>query len=220
MPRPRSKEIRENPRQSVVHHRSLGWDQPNVTSKFSQTPHQNSAKRHIKIPPNATSKLRQTSHQNRLKHWYSDKNAYLCNRVIIHYLKHPTHMTTTTQINSKRLDYLLALFGMSKEDLLSSLNKDRKRPFSIEDIYGDEIKISLLKQIDKIFHKGIPFYLDFSPIDTSQKTKVFFRKSRFQSILTMEDKRIVDSYESLKVLLDSYRTLTDTLSTDYKFYKS
>ena len=50
-------------------------------------------------------------------------------------------MTTTTQINSKRLDYLLALFGMSKEDLLSSLNKDRKRPFSIEDIYGDEIKI-------------------------------------------------------------------------------
>lgn len=129
-------------------------------------------------------------------------------------------MTTTTQINSKRLDYLLALFGMSKEDLLSSLNKDRKRPFSIEDIYGDEIKISLLKQIDKIFHKGIPFYLDFSPIDTNQKTKVFFRKSRFQSILTMEDKRIVDSYESLKVLLDSYRTLTDTLSTDYKFYKS
>ena len=127
---------------------------------------------------------------------------------------------TTTQFNKERLDYLLALFSMSKDELLSSLNEGRKKPIALEDIYGEEIKISLLKKIDVIFHKGLSFYLDFTPIDLNQKTKVFFRKSRFQSVLSMEDKRLVDSFESLKSLLDGYRTLTDTLSGEYKLHNS
>lgn len=126
----------------------------------------------------------------------------------------------TTQFNKERLDYLLALFSMSKDELLSSLNEGRKKLVSINDIYGDEIKISLLKRIDDIFHKGLPFYLDFSPLDLNQKTKVFFRKSRFQSSLSIEDKRLVDSFESLKSLLDSYRTLTDTLTLEYQLHNT
>lgn len=127
---------------------------------------------------------------------------------------------TTTQFNKERLDYLLALFSMSKDELLSSLNEGRKKPISLDDIYGKEIKISLLKKIDEIFHKGMSFYLDFTPIDLNQKTKVLFRKSRFQSVLSMEDKRLVDSFESLKSLLDGYRTLTDTLSSEYHLHNS
>lgn len=126
----------------------------------------------------------------------------------------------TTQFNKARLDYLLALFSMSKETLLSTLNDGRKKLISIDDIYGDEIKLSLLKRIDEIFHKGLSFYLDFSPINLNHKSKVFFRKSRFQSPLSIEDKRLVDSFESLKSLLDGYRTLTDTLSIDYQYHSS
>lgn len=127
---------------------------------------------------------------------------------------------TTTQFNKERLDYLLALFSMSKDELLSSLNEGRKKLIALEDIYGEEIKISLLKKIDEIFHKGLSFYLDFTPIDQNQTTKVFFRKSRFQSVLSMEDKRLVDSFESLKSLLDGYRTLTDSLSSEYHLHNS
>ena len=127
---------------------------------------------------------------------------------------------TTTQFNRERLDYLLALFSMSKEELLSMLNEGRKKPIALNDIFGEEIKISLLKKIDEIFHKGISFYLDFTPIDFNQKTKVFFRKSRFQSVLSIEDKRLVDSFESLKSLLDGYRALTDSLTSEYQFHKS
>lgn len=127
---------------------------------------------------------------------------------------------TTTQFNKERLDYLLALFSMSKGDLLSTLNEGRKKLISIDDIYGDEIKISLLKKIDEVFHKGLPFYLDFSPIEINQKSKVFFRKSRFQSVLSIEDKRLVDSFESLKSLLDGYRTLTDTITSEYPLHGS
>lgn len=127
---------------------------------------------------------------------------------------------TTTQFNIERLDYLLALFGMSKDELLSSLNEGRKKPISLDDIFGKDIKISLLRKIDEIFHKGLSFYLDFTPIDINKKTKVFFRKSRFQSVLSMEDKRVVDSFESLKSLLDGYRALTDTLICEYELHKS
>lgn len=104
--------------------------------------------------------------------------------------------------------------------MLSSLNEGRKKLVSINDIYCEEIKISLLKRIDEIFHKGLSFYLDFSPIEFNQRTKVFFRKSRFQSVLSIEDKRIVDSFESLKSLLDGYRTLTDTLTLEYQLHNT
>lgn len=127
---------------------------------------------------------------------------------------------TTTQFNIERLNYLLALFGMSKDELLSSLNEGRKKLISLDDVFGEEIKISLLKKIDEIFHKGLSFYLDFTPIDINKKTKVFFRKSRFQSVLSMEDKRVVDSFESLKSLLDGYRALTDTLTCEYELHNS
>ena len=42
------------------------------------------------------------------------------------------------------------LYGMSKEQLLSYLNEGRKRAFTLEDVSGDEIKVSLLKKIDDI----------------------------------------------------------------------
>ncbi len=121
----------------------------------------------------------------------------------------------TTEFNIDRLNYLLMLYGMSKEQLLSRLNEDRKRPFTIDDISGNEIRVSLLKKIDDIFKKGLMFYLDFSPTGIDQKTKVLFRKKKFQSELSFEDKRIVDSFESLKSLLDGYRALTDTTNTEY-----
>lgn len=126
----------------------------------------------------------------------------------------------TTEFNKERLDYLLLLFGMSKDDLLAILNEERKKPITLEDIYGNEIKISLLKKIDEVFHKGLAFYLDFTPMDLNQTSKVFFRKSRFHSVLTIEDKRLVDSFESLKSLLDGYRVLTDTLTSVYPWHNS
>ena len=86
-------------------------------------------------------------------------------------------MTTTTQFNKERLNYLLALFGMSKEELLSCLNEGRKKLITPQEIDGEEIKVSLLKKIDEIFHKGLPFYLDFTPIEMNQTEKVFFRKT-------------------------------------------
>lgn len=121
----------------------------------------------------------------------------------------------TTEFNTERLDYLLRLYDMSKDELLLFLNEDRKKPLTFDDISDSEIKVSVLKKIDEIFKKGLPFYLDFNRIEADAKEKVFFRKKRFHNVLTLEDKRIVDSFESLKSLLDSYRILTDTTNAEY-----
>lgn len=106
---------------------------------------------------------------------------------------------------------------MSKNQLLAQLNEGRIKLLSWEDINGPEIKISVLKRIDEVFHKGLSYYLDFSPLHIDPNSKVLFRKKRFHSSLTIEDKRIVDSFESLKTLLDGYRVLTETDSKEYEF---
>ena len=100
-------------------------------------------------------------------------------------------LSTTTEFNIKKLDYLLTLFGMSRNELLSILNENRKKLFTIEDITGDVIKLTVLKKIDEVFKKGLEFYLDFSPINLNKTSKVFFRKKSFHSELSIEDKRIV-----------------------------
>lgn len=120
-----------------------------------------------------------------------------------------------TEFNIKRLDFLLELYSMSKYDLLSKLNEDRKKLLTLDDINGPEIKLSTLKKIDNIFKKGLPFYFDFSDLNISKTSKVFFRKNNFHSVLTFEDKRIVDSFESLKSLLDGYRVLSESSNNEY-----
>jgi Zn-dependent peptidase ImmA (M78 family) len=112
------------------------------------------------------------------------------------------------------------LYDMSKAELLTILNKDRKKALTDKDIEGPEIKVSLLKKIDEVFQKGLLFYLDFTDTDVNNQSKVFFRKKRFHSKLSIEDKRIVDSFESLKSLLDGYRALTDTANVAYPLRKT
>ena len=124
---------------------------------------------------------------------------------------------TTTEYNPQRLDYLLSLYGISKNQLLSQLNERRAKLLSLDDINGSEIKVSVLKRIDEIFHKGLSYYIDFSPLQIDRNSKVLFRKKRFHSNLTIEDKRIIDSFESLKTLLDGYRVLTETDCKEYQF---
>lgn len=68
------------------------------------------------------------------------------------------------EINKERIDYLLALYRMSEESLLSILNEGRKRKIQKDNILCNVIDLSLLKKVDKIFDKGLDFYRDFSPL--------------------------------------------------------
>ncbi|MDD4760157.1 MAG: ImmA/IrrE family metallo-endopeptidase [Bacteroidaceae bacterium] len=112
------------------------------------------------------------------------------------------------EINKERIDYLLALYKMSENDLLSLLNESRKRSLEMDQINGDMIDLSLLKRIDKIFGEGLSFYQDFSLLSQNASNSIFFRKSKFGAELNRESIRIVHRFENLKQALDAYNKLS------------
>jgi len=108
------------------------------------------------------------------------------------------------EYNKSRIYYLLALYGMSADTLLSMLNGGRKKLYTIDDISGPTIKKSLLIQIGKIFNKDIYFFIDFSDLRPQPSASIFFRKNDFAAELNMEARRVVCKYEDLKNTISSY----------------
>ena len=90
------------------------------------------------------------------------------------------------EINKKRLEYLLALYKMSVDDLLSLLNKGRKRITGAADISGDSIDLGVLKRIGEIFDKEVSFFQDYSKLSTNASSSIFFRKTSFGTELNLD----------------------------------
>lgn len=104
----------------------------------------------------------------------------------------------TIEYNISRLYYLLDMYKMSVDELLALLNEGRKTPIVRGDIEKEEIKVSLLKKIDKVFNKGISFYLDPRIPQKTTESSIFFRKEQFNSDLNLGSKKIVTHFEDFK----------------------
>lgn len=114
-----------------------------------------------------------------------------------------------TSVNINRLNHLLKLYGLSKDDLLRNLNKDRKREFSEKEIFGGNIKISTLKKIDELFKKGLSYYIDPKDLKASKEESIFFRKDKFNAELSFGAKQIVTHFEEEKIAFSSLSKLAD-----------
>ncbi len=115
--------------------------------------------------------------------------------------------------NISRLEYLLTLYKMTAEDLLLVVSKGLKQPLTKDDILSDEIKISHLKRIDKVFNKGLHYYLDPSEPEVSKDASIFFRKNKFGTELNMGAKKIVTQFEEFKISLSAISKLAE-INTD------
>ena len=111
--------------------------------------------------------------------------------------------------NISRLKYLLSLYRLSVEDFLVLISKGLKKPITKEEIFNKEIKLSHLKKIDKLFNKGLHFYLDPKAPKESKEASIFFRKQSFNSELSLGAKRIVNKFEELKISLSALAKLSD-----------
>jgi Zn-dependent peptidase ImmA (M78 family) len=114
---------------------------------------------------------------------------------------------TYTDININRLNHLLKLYKLTKEDLLRNLNKDRKKEFSEIEVFGNKIKISVLKKIDEIFKKGLSFYIDPKDLQESKEESIFFRKDKFNAELSFGAKLIVTHFEEEKIAFSALSKL-------------
>ena len=111
--------------------------------------------------------------------------------------------------NISRLNYLLKLYKMTVDDLLFIINKGLKKALSKNDIFSNEIKISHLKKIDKIFNKGLHFYLDPKSPETTKDASIFFRKEKFGTDINMATIKIVNKFEELKISLSTIAKLSE-----------
>lgn len=98
---------------------------------------------------------------------------------------------------------------MTAEDLLLTIGEGLKNPLTKSDILSNEINISHLKRIDKVFNKGLHFYLDPKSPEVSQDASIFFRKNKFGTDLNMGAKKVVNQFEEFKISLSAISKLAE-----------
>jgi len=111
--------------------------------------------------------------------------------------------------NISRLRYLLTLYKMSADELLMIINEGLKNLISEENIFSPEIELGHLKRIDKVFTKGLHFYLDPKSPEISKDASIFFRKHKFDLDLNIGAKKIVNQFEEFKISLSAIAKLAE-----------
>lgn len=98
---------------------------------------------------------------------------------------------------------------MTAEDLLLTISEGLKNPLTKNDILSNEINVSNLKRIDKVFNKGLHYYLDPKSPEVSQDASIFFRKNKFGTDLNIGAKKIVNQFEEFKISLSAISKLAE-----------
>lgn len=116
---------------------------------------------------------------------------------------------TSISVNINRLNHLLKLYKLSRKELLSNLNHGRKKVLSENEVFGNLIKISVLKKIDELFKKGLSYYVDPKDVKASTEESIFFRKDKFNAELSFGAKQIVTHFEEEKIAFSALSKLAD-----------
>lgn len=98
---------------------------------------------------------------------------------------------------------------MKVSDLLQIISEGLKNPITQEDLFSEQIKVSHLKRVDKVFNKGLHFYLDPKSPEISKEASIFFRKNEFGSDLNIGAKKIVNQFEEFKISLSALSKLAE-----------
>jgi Zn-dependent peptidase ImmA (M78 family) len=104
---------------------------------------------------------------------------------------------------------------MTAEELLSAISEGRKKSISKDEVFSEKIDPSILKRIDKIFNKGLHYYLDPKSPEPSKDASIFFRKTEFGTDLNFEARKIVNQFEDFKISLSALAKLAE-LNIDRK----
>lgn len=92
---------------------------------------------------------------------------------------------------------------------MKRLNVKRKNLLTETDIFNEEIKLSILKKIDSVFHKGLSYYIDPKEPSQSKEESIFFRKDHFNAKLNLGAKQIVTKFEEEKIAFSTLAKLSD-----------
>lgn len=116
---------------------------------------------------------------------------------------------TTISINIERINHLLKLYKLEEKEFLLLLSKGLKKKITAGEVFKSEINTSLLKKIDKIFGKGLNYYIDPKHLKDAKGESIFFRKDKFNADLNLSAKKIVNHFEEEKISLSALSKLSD-----------
>lgn len=74
---------------------------------------------------------------------------------------------------------------MSADQLPTLISEGLKVPLTKNDILSPQISVGHLKRIDKIFNKGLHFYLGPKSLKAKPEASIFFRKTKFGTELNI-----------------------------------
>jgi len=122
--------------------------------------------------------------------------------------------------NIARIRHLMKMYRLNVSDFLEKISEGLKNPITEEDVFGKVIHLSHLKRIDKLFEKGLHYYLDPKAPDASKEASVFFRKENFnQESLNIGAVKTVNAFEDLKHSLSAIAKLSEfTFDRKFKTY--
>jgi len=102
------------------------------------------------------------------------------------------------------------MYRLTVQEFLGLISNGLKKPITKEDVFSNDIELSHLKRIDKVFDKGLHYYIDPKSPETSKEASVFFRKERFATDdLNIGAVKIVNQFEELKLSLSGIAKLSD-----------
>ena len=112
--------------------------------------------------------------------------------------------------NISRLKQLIDMYRLSIPEFLELISKGLKTPITEEDVFSNEIKLSHLKRIDKLFEKGLHYYLNHQAPVNAKERSIFFRKRNFATEnLNIGATKIVNQFEDLKLSLSGMAKLSN-----------
>ena len=106
------------------------------------------------------------------------------------------------QLNMERINFLIKFYRITREEFLRIANdeiSEEKNKLEFKH-FEREIKLSTIKKIDKVFKKGLAWYVDEEPLEKSSQSSVFYRKNDFNSEIKLEDIRVANEFEEKKIL--------------------
>lgn len=116
---------------------------------------------------------------------------------------------TTTPYNFDRIQQLIRQFRLDRGEFLNLVSEGLKVKLNWDDVFQSEIQVNHLKRIDKIFNKGLSYYLDPAPPIQSKESSIFFRKEKFGTDLNLASKKIVTQFEEMKLSLSGLAKMSD-----------
>lgn len=115
----------------------------------------------------------------------------------------------TVEQNIARLKHLMKMFGLTVPQLLEKVSQGLKTPVTEAELFATNIKLSTLKRVDKVFHKGLHYYLDPKAPVAAPESSIFFRKERFNTALNLPARKVVTRFEDFSIALSAIAKLAD-----------